>query len=144
MKKIVRIMMSVIAISMLATTAHAQHVNVVIVQNENQNWLFRRVLAFDDQGALNVSGRIVARGFKARLSGHIDVALYDSSGALIAEKPVNYYPTLFTQRVKHKGGLRFSARFAGGVEAGSVIKVAFHPDPPFAVAEVTHTTTVAR
>lgn len=144
MKRIVRIMMSAIVVSMLATTAHAQHVNVVIVQNENQNWLFRRVLAFDDQGAVNVSGRIVTRGFNARLSGHIDVAIYDSSGTLIVEKPVNYYPALLTQRLRHKGGLRFSAKFAGVVEAGSVIKVAFHPDPPFAVAGPIHKLTIAR
>lgn len=144
MKKIVRIMISAIVISMISATAQAEHLNIVIVQDQNQNWLFRRVLAFDDQGAVNVSGRIVARGFKARLSGHVDVAIYDSSGALIGEKPVDFYPALLTQRVRHKGGLRFSARFAGGVEAGSVIKVAFHPDPPFAVVEPTHIATVAQ
>ncbi len=144
MKKIVRIMISAIVISMISATAQAEHLNIVIVQDQNQNWLFRRMLAFDDQGAVNVSGRIVASRFNARLSGHVDVAIYDSSGALIVEKPVNFYPALLTQRVRHKGGLRFSAKFAGGVEAGSVIKVAFHPDPPFAVVQPTHMATVAQ
>ncbi|NPU92089.1 MAG: hypothetical protein HPY82_09280 [Gammaproteobacteria bacterium] len=144
MKKIIHFMISMIVASMLSATAQAERVNVVIVQDQDQNWLFRRVLAFDDQGAVNVSGRIVTRGFNARLSGHIDVAIYDSSGTLIVEKPVNYYPALLTQRLRHKGGLRFSAKFAGVVEAGSVIKVAFHPDPPFAVAGPIHKLTIAR
>lgn len=102
MKMIIRFLISALTISLLATTAQAEHMNIMIVHAQDQDWMFRRVLVFHDQGAVNVSGRIVTRGFAARLPGHVDVAIYDRSGALIEEKPVNYYPPFAVAGPIHK------------------------------------------
>lgn len=126
-----RVLVTVCAglLALLTGVARADHVSVIVQAGANQKQQFRHVLVTERDRFLAVSGRLVTRHAQGRRRGYVDVAVYDRNGRLLADNRVSLTPALPSRRTLRKGGQRFTAEFAGDIAPGSVVKVAFHPEP---------------
>lgn len=98
------------------------------VRQTEQRWYFSQLQAFDADGVISVTGKMTASTRYALPGGHIDIAAYTADGKLLEETTTTYTPSILTEHIKRKGGVRFSARLTKTLPAGSIIKVAFHEE----------------
>ncbi len=131
---------SIAASSIWASEQYSVEVSV----QPDQRWHFQRLKAHQVDGTFRVSGRLTSSLPMGLPKGHVDIAAYSPSGQLLAETTTYYVPSLLTQTMKKKGGVRFTATLAQPIPPDAVIKVAFHKDQPIPKTRPAHSGNIAR
>jgi len=99
------------------------------VQQSQEKWFITGVYVSTHWDHMQVRGRLVPRALYRLPQGHIDVAAYSLSGALIFETSTDYKKTLFFVRRKtrwRRSSNRFNVEIIEMLPEVAEIRVAFH------------------
>jgi len=118
--------------------------NIQVVKTENSRLHFRFLNAWNDDGKVQVTGKISSASMIGNLGGHIDVAVYGRSGQLIEETTADYFPKVISHKNRRRGGARFTAELSKDIPNDAVIKVAFHREVYKPRPKPSHMATVAK
>lgn len=115
-----------------------------VAKQPGQKWHFHRLVAVKAGDSVQVSGRLTSRLAIGLPRGHVDIAAYTPSGKLISKTATDYVPALLTQKMKSKGGVRFSVTLDKPLPPDAIIKVAFHREQTDLNAKPYHFENIAR
>jgi hypothetical protein len=128
MKFITTVLLSSL-LTLPAVAGASQTIAVEVVNQPSKAWNFSDVRASSEEGAVRVTGHIVADRRFGLPAGHVDISAYSLQGELVIDKTTHYKPRMLRYRAGRKGTVRFSSRSTKALPEHSVIKVAFHPGP---------------
>lgn len=118
----------------LSTTSNSDF-NVEVIRNESMKVRFSQITTEISGNTLHIGGNIRKDSLQPT-DGHIDIAIYSSSGQLLKQATTDYVSSLNLQKLQQRGGNRFSTDIQFVPPTGSTIKIAYHenryqkPAPP--------------
>lgn len=96
------------------------------VSKLNAQWFFHNLHAEQANNKVIVRGRVrPGQGVLSTTSGHVDIAIYDADGKLLAETTAEYF-SKNVRRAQMNNGAAFEAELNVATPPGSTVKVAFH------------------
>jgi hypothetical protein len=102
-------------------------------------------MAYADDDSTQISGRLTASNNQFNLPrGHVDIAVYTSSGKLITETVSGYVPAILTHTMRKKGGVYFSTTFKQLLPPDAIVKFAFHKTQPTVAIKPSHQGNIAQ
>lgn len=119
------------------------------VSTSSNQWFFQQLSAQQTGNTVTVRGRLKpGAGALPSSSGHVDIAMRDAQGKLLAETTADYFPG-DARRARLNNGAQFTAHLtvalpAGVLPAGSAVKVAFHRSEPRPSGAPVHSQNIAR
>jgi hypothetical protein len=117
------------------------------ISASDDKWFFQQLSAEQTGNTVAVRGRLKpGAGALQAPAGHVDIAIHDAQGKLLAETTAKYFP-VDVRRARLNNGAPFEARLAvvtGVALAGSAVTVAFHRNEPLSSDTPVHGRNIAR
>jgi hypothetical protein len=97
--------------------------------NTSNRISIRSAKVYQDDGNTVVSGKVkLSKNLPQPIHGHVDIAVISHDGKVMDTASVFYNPRIRTKRMQRKAnkGSSFTARFAGSIPQGSIIRLVPH------------------